>query len=36
MVTAPWRDLLDKPITLEELKAVVHRGAGNKRLAVMA
>jgi len=29
-VAEPWRDLLDRPITLEELKTVVHRGAGNK------
>jgi len=29
-VAEPWRDLLDRPITLEELNKVVHRGAGNK------
>jgi hypothetical protein len=29
-VAVPWRDLLDRPITLEELKTVLHRGAGNK------
>jgi len=29
-VAEPWRDLLDRPITLEELKTVVHRRAGNK------
>jgi hypothetical protein len=33
-VAAPWRDL-DRPITLEELKTVVHRGQAIKRRVVV-
>jgi len=29
-VAEPWRDLVRRPITLEELKTLVHKGAGNK------
>jgi exonuclease III len=29
-VAEPWRYLLDRPITLEEFKTVVYKGAGNK------
>jgi hypothetical protein len=29
-VAAPWRDLLDRPIKLEELISMIHRETGNK------
>jgi hypothetical protein len=29
-VAVPWKDLLDRPIKLEELKTVVHRGQAIK------
>jgi hypothetical protein len=29
-VAEPQRDLLDRPITMEEMKTVVHRPTGNK------
>jgi hypothetical protein len=29
-VEATWNDLHDRPIKMEEIKTMVHRGAGNK------
>jgi hypothetical protein len=29
-VAERWGDIIDMPITAEEIKTVVHRGAGNK------
>jgi hypothetical protein len=36
IVAEPWRGLLDSPVTLEELKTVIHREQAIKRQVAMA